>query len=327
MSHELNVENGQVSLAYAGPIKPWHALGTQVPGGMTAREALVAGRLDWRVNVRPLKTEDNAPIPTHFATVREDTGSVLGVVKGRYTVCQNAELADFLSGLFGQASAVVDTVGAIRKGSPVFFMAKLPETMEARPGDPVERYFLARSSHDGTGAVTLTFTSIRVVCQNTLSAALRNARHTVSIRHTKNVQAGLSMAAGILAKSASYWTRFREACESLARQDVSRSEVTEFLARMFPDKIDPETGKVSPATAQAIKARSRVLALFDGEADGASLAGSTRWGLFNALTQYADRERAIRGKNTNRWVSSNFGGAGETLRQRGMDALLLPSLA
>ena len=118
VAHELNIENGQVALAYAGE-RPWHSLGTKVPGHMTAQEALVAGRLDWRVNVQKIHAESGASIPTHFATVREDTGNVLGVVKGRYHVVQNAELADFLGGIFGQASAVVETVGALRKGSPV----------------------------------------------------------------------------------------------------------------------------------------------------------------------------------------------------------------
>jgi phage/plasmid-like protein (TIGR03299 family) len=323
--HELNVEDGKVALAYAGPVKPWHSLGTQVPGAMTAEEALVAGRLDWNVNVVPLKTETNAPVPGHFATVREDSGSVLGIVKGRYTVCQNSELASFLGDLFGKASAVIDTVGALRKGSPVWFLAKTPNTMEIKPGDPVETMFLATSSHDGTGAITLAFCSTRVICANTLGAALRNARHKVSIRHTKNVRVGLGLAASILAKSETYWTRFREACQVMAKQDVNRDEVRSFLERMFPGKLDEKTGTVID-TPSVLAARSRVLALFDGAGDGASLAGSNRWGLLNAATQFIDRDRPIRGKNTNRWLSSNFGGAGENLRQRAFDLLVAPSL-
>jgi phage/plasmid-like protein (TIGR03299 family) len=326
VAHELNIENGQVSLAYAGPTKPWHSLGTSIPSQMNAREALVAGRLDWNVSVRPLKTEDGAPVAGHFATVREDTGSVLGVVKGRYHVVQNAELADFLGSLFGQASAVIDTVGALRKGSPVWFMAKIPHaTMEVQPGDPVEPYFLCTSSHDGTGAVTICFASYRTVCANTLAASLKGARHVASIRHTKNVKAGLGLAASILAKSSTYWTRFREACQEMAKQNVTRDEVRSFLNKMFPGKLDPETG-TEVETPAVIAARSRVLALFEGAGDGASLAGSTRWGLYNALTQFSDRDRAIRGANANRWVSSNFGGAGERLRQKGLDLLLSSSL-
>jgi phage/plasmid-like protein (TIGR03299 family) len=325
MAHELNVENGNVSLAYAGPTKPWHGLGTSCPGHLTAREALIAGRLDWNVRVAPLRADTGAVVPNHYATIREDTGNVLGVVKGRYTVVQNEELSDFLSGLFGAANAVVDTVGALRKGSPVWFMAKIPHaTMEVRPGDPVEPYFLCVSTHDGTGAVKICFASYRTVCANTLAASLRTAKHVVSIRHTKNVRAGLGLAAAILAKSSDYWTRFRQVCEEMAKQDVTRDEVRSFLSRMFPGKVDADGNVID--TPSVIAARSRVQALFDGAGDGASLAGATRWGLLNAVSQWVDRDRPIRGGNTNRWVSSNFGGAGENLRQKSLDLLLSPSL-
>ncbi len=318
MAHDLEVRKGVVSFAYAGE-RPWHKLGTQVPGLMSTSEAIVAGRLDWTVSRRELQTcdQDGIKVAGAFAIVRDDTKAVLGVVGRDYVEVQNVEAFLPFDTVLGD-HARIETVGALGRGERIFAMARLQDgTFEPAPGDPVEPYFLMTTSHDGTACVSLLFTSVRVVCQNTLNAALRRCRHEVRVRHTRGVREGLRLAPTILAQSQTYWARLRETFASMASRQVDRERVRDFLAKLFPDQVD-EDGQVQPI-AHVLKARERVEALFDGQAKGADLAGKTEWGLYNAVTDYLDHGRRVRGGSP--WASSMFGSDASRVRQRALEIL------
>lgn len=173
--------------------KPWHGLGVQVPWLMTTEEALLAANLDWQVSKIPLLSSyDLSTVSGHYLTVRSDTMAQLGVVRTRYQPVSNREAFEFFDIALGTGQGQIDTAGALGRGERVWMMAKMPETMEVVPGDPVERYLLVSTSHDGSNARAVVFTNIRVVCANTLNAALRYCSNKVSIRHTTNIEAKMS---------------------------------------------------------------------------------------------------------------------------------------
>ena len=318
MAHELSRnQNGQIEMAYAGK-KPWHRLGTQVPGLMTTSEALQAAHLNWEVEKVPvLSSKDLSVVPDAFTVIRKDNNLPLGVVGKRYEPISNAEAFGFFDVALGEGQGQIDTIGALGHGERVWCLAKMPETFDAVPGDPVDRYLLCWTSHDGSKSMEVLFTTIRVVCNNTLSAALNGASNRVSIKHTTNWEQKMEFAHSMLFDSANYWDKMKEVSQHLARTSITRIEVGAFLDNMFPERFDQRRGGYSRP-----EGREKVLRLMD-EGLGADLPGvrGTKWGLFNAYTEYLDHERKVR-KGRDRWERTVFGnGVGE--RQKALDSLLL----
>lgn len=335
MSHNLNTENGKVAFAYAEEgTKPWHGLGQKVPGAMTMEQAIVLGGLDWQVEKQALITVPGISVPDFFATVRMDTGNALGVVGNAYEVVQNRNALRFFDSALGKGAAAIDTVGALGKGEVIWAMAKIPDIVEIAPGDPIEHYLLLTSSHDGSSAIKALFTPVRVVCNNTLSSALKGAKQVVSIKHTRNVEDALDAAHKVLAEGNRYWDRVRGAFKWLAKTEMTTETVQEFLEKLFPAKtrkkevtvIDPETGEavtteqeIAEVATRTLNTRNQILELFEGDALGADLAGKTAWGMFNAVTEYVDWQRKSR-TGINNWQNSVFG-LGANLRQKAFEIL------
>jgi phage/plasmid-like protein (TIGR03299 family) len=156
MSSDLSINAGRVEMAYAGPDKPWHGLGVQVPWLMTTEEALLAANLDWQVTKIPLLSSyDLSNVEGHYLTIRSDTMAQLGVVGSRYQPVSNREAFEFFDIALGPGQGQIDTAGALGHGERVWMMAKMPDTMEVVPGDPVERYLLVSTSHDGSNALSV----------------------------------------------------------------------------------------------------------------------------------------------------------------------------
>jgi phage/plasmid-like protein (TIGR03299 family) len=316
MAHNLEIKDGVASLAYAGA-RPWHRLGRAVASTMTPREALVAGSADYIVSARPVLTPEGKTIEGHRAIVRDDTGEPLGLVKGKYTILNNEDAFLPLFDGIGKDLAVIETCGVLGKGERAWMMARVPETIEAKPGDPVEPWLLAHTSHDGSATFSCAFVMVRCVCQNTVQAALRGARSVVRLRHTKNIKNAAALVLDVLGASAEYRRRFAEAARRMARADVNRAAVEKFLRDTFPDKVD-ENGKVIP-TASVLKAREETFRIFESEPTTRH-AGENAWGLLQAATHYVDHVRPLR-KGADRWEASVFG-PGVAIRQRAFDAAL-----
>ena len=316
MAHNLNNNH----MAYTGA-RPWHELGTQIPGLMTVREALRFGKLDYQVEKKPAYylRESMGPngisltperIPGKWATVRSDTTEALGAVGDRYTIIQNESALDFFDNAIREGSASIETVGALGRGERVFMMAKTPETMEIAPGDPCEGFLLFENSHDGSATLRVLFTAVRVVCQNTVNAAISGAKNIHKIRHTTNAKDKLREAHLVLAESADYWQRWQQAAREMTKRDMSRLDTIALFEKLFP----------GDAT-RAKNIRNDLLQLVNGKAKGSDLPGSrgTAWGVYNAVTQYLGSERTTRNGNTN-WEAETFG-SGVAVRQQVWDLL------
>lgn len=339
MAHNLYVDaNGNAAMAYAGA-RPWHSLGVQVPGLMTSREALVAGRLDYHVDKSELYVKSEPGVDANgnlvmipdilvsnsYAMVRRDTKAILGIVGENYEPVQNLECSGFFDAVLGEGSACLETVGALGLGERIWLLAKCPEVMEPVAGDPIERYLVLTTAHDGSGSVKVLFTNIRVVCNNTLTLALRDCKNAISVRHTKNVHAGLDQAKEAIKASHIHWSKSAEIYKRMASQQMNSSEVKDFLIKLFPGKtlLDGDTSKVATRTQNT---RDKILSLFEGGAIGADLAGKTRYGMLNAITHFSLRDRETRtkkdGSKSNTWLDEVFGN-GATLRDTASSLLLV----
>jgi len=313
MAHELSFHNGKAEMAYnAKNGKPWHELGTAVPGAMTVKEALVAAHLNWTVEKGPAFTHVNGefiPAPEHFCVFRTDTNAVLGVVKGQYNCINNREAFSFIDYVLGEGSGQIDTAGALKGGETVWMLAEMPETMDVVKGDEVKKYLLVSTGHGGNATLKIMFTNVRVVCQNTMSFALGSASNMVSIKHTPNWEEEFDFAKEVLCHSNQYWDECKAICKKMADTSITRAEVGLFMEAMFPKEMDKERKREN-----RIKENEMVLQLME-TGRGTDIPGvkGTWWGLYNAYVEYLEHMKPMR-KGKNNWEFSQFG-AGSKLRQ------------
>lgn len=324
MSHEISTSEGVVEMAYAGK-RPWHGLGVAVPGLMKTEEALRAAHLEWGVEKVPaLSSFDMSVIPDAYVVLRTDTHAPLGVVGNQYTCISNAEAFAFFDGCLGAGQAQVETAAALNNGRKVFMMCRLPEVSEIVPGDRLEQYLLVHTSHDGSSNTEVLFTTVRVVCANTLAAALRGQTNRIKVRHTTNCKDRLAQATRVLAESRSYMGKMKEAAQHLAATSVTRVEVGAFMDAMFPIKEDAKRVGANET------ARERVLELME-TGMGQDIPGvrGTAWALLNGYTQWAQYDRTVNGmadatdgqRNARRWEKITFGSGGMDM-QKAMDTVL-----
>lgn len=202
MAHQLNFNNrtGKYSF-FSVKEKAWHNLGQIVQEYPTSEEAIKFAGLDYEVEKSPLFTKgtgiienDNGiemidsalEVPNYFANIRTDNNTVLGVVGKDYHIVQNREAFSFFDAIVGGGKGVLyETAGALGNGERIFITAKLPDYIRVGNGDDItEKYIFLTTSHDGSGSITAAFTPVRIVCQNTLNASLKNMSNVVRIRHT-----------------------------------------------------------------------------------------------------------------------------------------------
>ena len=155
-------------------VAPWHGLGIRVESALSSQEALQASGLDWNVVQRPIMTSAYEPIPGYKANIRDIDNKILGVVSDRYRVVQNAEAFAFTDALLGEG-VKYETAGSLQEGRRIWLLAKLPDKYIIE-GEQIEPYLVFSSSHDGSGAIKVAMTPVRVVCQNTLNMALSSAK-------------------------------------------------------------------------------------------------------------------------------------------------------
>ena len=210
MAHNLNFneQTGKHSF-FSVNEKAWHGLGQIVQDYPTSTEAIHHAGLDYTVEKRPLFTYGNEnmipdgdiclripeiEVPGYYATLRTDTEQVLGVVGKDYEVVQNIDAFTFFDAIVGGEGIMYETAGALGKGERIFITAKLPGYIKVGSDDLIDKYLFLTTSHDGFGSITAAFTPIRVVCNNTLNAALRNSSNSIKIRHTQNAKERLEQA-------------------------------------------------------------------------------------------------------------------------------------
>lgn len=220
--------------------KPWHGLGTQVEAAPTSGDALRMSGLDWTVVQRNIQVCGGAKIKNYKANVRDSDGSVLGVVSDRYKIVQNFEAFEFTDSLIG-GEVRYETAGSLNNGRKIWLLARLPEREIV--GDKTEPYLCFTNTHDGSGAIRVCMTPIRIVCNNTLNLALGTAKRTWSVRHTGDMQSKMHEARICLEMANAYMDELSQTADRLANTTVPRDKLGEILDEMFPiteDSTDRE---------------------------------------------------------------------------------------
>jgi phage/plasmid-like protein (TIGR03299 family) len=280
------------SMAYYGDI-PWHGLGTEIPGRANAAQMISAAGLNWEVAMRPIPNVGaNAKKEARrFHLVRmprngDEIEVPLGVVGARYRALQNKEAFEFFDPIIGDSKAVFETAGSLGNGERIWVLAKVPGEIRVIGDDICSKYLLLSNAHDGRGSVSVKFTPIRVVCQNTLMLALGSGEKAHNIRHSKHMQDRLQDVQELLKL---IWTTFKKA-----------EEMFQALAKVWVDaqRLDTYLEAVYPRTEELRKAKKRperwdsVAYLFEAGDFPRLRPSHTLWGAYNAVTRYEDYRRA-----------------------------------
>jgi phage/plasmid-like protein (TIGR03299 family) len=304
MAHNLRMVEGEAGMAFTGET-PWHGLGTKLDAPMTAEEAIVAAKLDYTVTKEKLFLADGREAPS-FCTMASDTMAMLGVVGDRYQPLQNKDAFGFFDVLVGAGEARYETAGALGQGERIWLLAKMPETVEAVKNDPIETFVLLSNSHDGSTSVEARYTTIRVVCQNTLHMATSASKAVVSIRHTKSVEARLKLAAGLLSGYQEHLGQFSDAMKLLAKVRINDDMIAAFENHMFGDVDKVPEGRGRTMLSNNLSAFENLLV----KGRGTEIPGvvGTAYGMVNAYTEWADFTSQVKG-TTDRTNAIIFGNA------------------
>lgn len=288
---------------------PWHKLGTKLDKPATAAEAIEAACLNFSVDLLELRTmHADIPIDKHFAAVRMDTFTPLGVVGSRYKVIQNKDAFTVFDSLVGEGEAIYHTAGVLGKGERIWLMAKLPDYIRVGGNDIVEKYLLLTNSHDGSGPVRVKLTPIRVVCENTLAMALDGAEQEVRIRHTANAEMKLKQAHEILGLTNKLYAELNLIFGRMSQKPVGSVQMSEYLKKVFPGMDQPTSN------GHGNKLRDTIVELAES-GRGAEMARGTLWGAYNAITEYVDHRRQPTADASARLKSMWFG-SGERIKKQ-----------
>lgn len=217
----------------------WHNMGTVVKESPTSEEAIRLAGLDWKVEQKPIYLADGTPINGNYANVRSSDGKPLGIVGDRYKVVQNIDAFAFTDALLGEG-VKYETAGSLKEGKIVWLLAKMPESFDLL-GDKINPYLVFTNTHDGSGAVRVTLTNVRIVCWNTFNVALRQAKRTWSARHTGSVTNKLDDARETLQLANNYIKATQETFEELYKvklNDISLYRTVDTIVPITEDMSD-----------------------------------------------------------------------------------------
>lgn len=326
MSHEIDMTTGRAAMAYVGEL-PWHGLGAKLTAGAPLEEWQAEAGLDWEAVKSPVQFDrkaigtDGQPVmtratdPNSFVVYRSDCGSPLSVVSDRYQLVQPRDIIEFYRDLTERHGFVLETAGALKGGRKIWALANTHDAIVLPGQDRVNGYLLLATSFDGSMATQARFTSIRVVCNNTLTAAVRG-RAEVNVTHSAKFDPGQ---AKITLQVGDAWAKFSETARQMAETEIKPTDVARLLLEAYQglgNDAAIATAKEDPRKSEAIeKFIGRMGATLQG-APGANLASSrgTVWGLINAVTYDIDHQ--ARAHNQDNRLNSAWFGKGETIKNK-----------
>ncbi|MBN8878031.1 MAG: DUF945 domain-containing protein [Sphingobacteriales bacterium] len=253
MAHNINFneQKGQHSF-FSVKEKAWHGLGQVIQDYPTSAEAIQFAGLDYEVIKTELFTHSRAmttgesgeieegailSVPNYYATQRTDTKQVLGVVGKDYEIVQNRDAFSFFDSIVGGDGIQYETAGALGKGERIFITAKLPGYIKVGREDLIEQYLFLTTSHDGYGSITAAFTPVRIVCRNTLNAAMRKHSNAVKIRHTANAKERLEQAHKVMGISNQLSVQLESIFNNWTKARVTDPELQRLIQlAMVPNK-------------------------------------------------------------------------------------------
>ena len=262
---------------------PWHGLGNKVEADIGIEDAIVSAGLDWEVGLKDLQTVDGVPV-NHRATYRKTDGSILGVVGPRYTPLQNRDAFDWFQPFLDAGECGIHTAGSLHSGQKVWVLAQLNrDNSEIVPGDEVCKFILLSNSHDGTTAIRVGYTPIRVVCVNTLAFAHSHSdSKLIRIRHTRSSKNNLEQVRDIMDNINAGFEATAEQYRFLASKNFNQADINRYVKVMLgiEGTVDGD-----------IKTRTRnimddILGRIEGPKQTATNVRGTWWAAYNGFNEY-----------------------------------------
>ncbi|GMG91633.1 hypothetical protein Cmtc_28530 [Cupriavidus sp. TKC] len=312
------------SMAYVGQ-QPWHGLGNQLIANQPLEVWAERAGMNWRIESSEVRFVAGTTgigtihaFPDQKVLYRSDTKAPLSVVSSRYQVVQPSEILEFYRDLTEVGGFELETAGVLKDGKKLWALAKTGQTGSLKGKDKVDGYLLLATACDGTLATTAQFTSVRVVCNNTLQIALGDGTGAVKVPHRSQFDAqAVKRQLGIAVSS---WDAFMARTKALTERKVTDAVAEAFFRRVLTYPVTASSDRDALAVNErAIKA---VGLLYAGRGKGAQLpsASGTAWGLLNAVTEFTDHHRRARSDDHRR--DAAWFGAGATLKQKAWDEAL-----
>ena len=314
MAHELQ------TMAYIGN-EPWHGLGNKLPANQPIEVWQREAGMEWGIEETDVLYSVSKGIGIHLkpnydnkVLYRSDNHEALSVVSKRYKTVQPKEVLEFYRDLTVAGGFQLETAGVLKHGRKLWALAKTGQEVMLRGGDKVKGYLLLATSCDGSMATTAQFTSIRVVCNNTLQLAVGEKKGAVKVPHSTTFdpiavkrELGLGMSA---------WDSFMDSIQVMAERKVNKFETMNFLVEVLGDPALPLNEQPNQ------KALQSVYSLFAGGGKGSDMASAsgTAWGLLNGVTEYVDHSR--RSMSQDHRLDSAWFGAGASIKNKAFEEAL-----
>lgn len=328
MAHELSFKaTGEAEMAYVGAV-PWHGLGQQLPAGASIETWAEAAGMNWTVRKtkimyaadragQDLRTDDEAVM-----LVRSDNGRRLGIVSPNYNIVQPFEVLEFFRDLVETHGFTLETAGVLFGGKRYWALAKITEAMVSG-WDKIGGYLMLTTSADGSFASEARETTIRAVCNNTVSMAVAQipGKHYAKINHRQAFDAAAIKTQ--LELGAQHFQAFTELATILSKARVTEAAADEFVTQLLrPAKAEDEDDD-SDATTRRARGHDVIMALFDGAGLGSDKKGAkgTAWGLVNAVTEYVDHHATA--KTIDHRLTRAWWGGGSDLKVAAFDKALV----
>ena len=334
MAHQLE------QMAYVGQT-PWHGLGNQLSPNQPIEVWAKQAGMDWQIessNVSYMAENhkgQNLILPHDEQRVlyRSDTHAPLSVVSQRYQEVQPKQILEFYRDLTEQSGFELETAGVLKGGKKFWALAKTGQSTALKGKDVSNGYILLATACDGTLATTAQFTSIRVVCNNTLAIALKGQdanRGVVKVPHSTKFDADkIKQQLGISVRA---WDEHMYQMKQLSQRKVTQQEAAAYFDAVFnnsslsiaeqDERFIQYYRQVANKTEPNGRAMSKVMTMFNGHGRGAELSSAkdTAYGLLCSITEFADHER--RAMSQDHRLDSAWFGAGAGLKQRGLEQAL-----
>jgi len=323
MSHDIATINGQHAIVTATDRNglPWHRLGQTVDSALTWQDAYQKAQLDWTVEKKQLLSPEGNPVPAWGIFRSGET--FLGAVGDRYEPIQNKDAFEWVDTVLqAENGAHYESAGALGNGERIWATARIPHDIRIDGTDDVSKsYLLFATSHDGSLSTICKLTSIRVVCNNTLTAALRGVdKSAIRIKHTVSAKQKLEDAKVLIQQAGVNIQNLNEKLNELAKRKVDGTIAKNVFARVFGKDWAESTRKTNKA--------AQIAELFERNDNNAfpEIRG-TAFNLLNGFTEYADhyssvRKTSGRGETEQVRVENALFGSAEKLKQDALDAIL-----
>jgi phage/plasmid-like protein (TIGR03299 family) len=298
MAHELDKSNGKDAMAYVGE-RAWHGLGQELTEDADIETWKVEAGMNWEVKTSPVLytaagIKQPQTMPGRKLFYRSDNNAALAVVSSNFKVVQPQQTLEFYRGLVGTAGFKLETAGVLFGGRKFWALAKCGKDVRLMGQDVIKPYLLLATACDGSMSTCAHFTSVRVVCNNTLRMSIGTFGQRAQVKvphHAAFDPDSVKRQLGI-AKDA--WSAFIGNITTLAQRSINRDDAIDLVAAALKaDWHDQEGNELNrEEQLESSLALRNIIRLFDGDAKGAQYRSSngTMWGLLNAVTEYCDHD-------------------------------------